>query len=399
MPSSDAGGAFAPELRAGERALTAHAGVPVRLGEPDRLTAPERRTLALRCRVVAAPGAGVPETVILKRANTEGYHPDEPEGAAARLLNDWAGAAFLSEVPDTVGLAPRCFGGDRAAGLVVLEDLGAGDTLANPLLGSDDAAAERALLALARTLGRLHAATIGRYDAFRALRAQLVPAGSATFVHTPGRLREQLPSIEAALARIGLALDEPVRAEIAAMLALLEEPGPFSAYTHGDPCPDNGFLAPDGMVRLIDFEMGAYRHAMIDGVYGLMQFPTCWCAGRIPDAVLARMGATYRGALASGCPAAEDGALWHQAVTNASGYWVLHALSWLLDGALNEDEEWGIAWVRPRLVARLEAFARVVAERGDHLPALAGLAIQLSATLRRRWPAGRCELALYPAFR
>lgn len=399
MPPMDDDDALTPVVRAGERALSLRAGRLVRLEQPERLTAPERRTLVLRCQVVASADADLPETVILKWANTEDYRPNEPEGAVARLFNDWAGTLFLSGLPEAAGLAPRCLGGDRAMGLVVLEDLGAGATLVDPLLGADATAAERALLALMRTLGRLHAATVGREDAYRAVRATLGPVTAATPVHTPGRLRAQLPEIGAALTRAGLALDARAETEVETTLTALEQPGPFWAYTHGDPCPDNDFLAPDGTVRLIDFEMGAYRHALIDGVYGLMHFPTCWCAGRIPGATLARMEAAYRGELARGCPAAEDDAKWGEAVTHALAYWLLASLAWLLEGALREEEEWGIAGVRPRLVARVESFAREVSKRDEHLPALAAFAERLSAELRRRWPPESCELALYPAFR
>lgn len=394
---TDDDGEFQELLRVAERVVAAQTGVAVRLARPERLTEPERRSLALRCQVVAAPEAGLPATIILKRAAMEGYDPDEPDGPAARLFNDWAGAAFLSALPNGGTLAPRCYGGDRAAGLVALEDLGQSATLVDPLLARDGAAAERALLALAVTLGRLHASTIGRHDDYRALRASLGPVSADTIQHAPGRVRAHLPEIASALARLELALDAAALAEVEATLAALEAPGPFWAYTHGDPCPDNDFILRDGSVRLIDFEFGGYRHALIDGMYGWMQFPTCWCAGGIPDGALARMEAAYRAELARGCPAADNDALWQRSVAQAAAYWMLTALWWLLSEMLDSDREWGIAWVRPRVIARLGAFARIARARGQ-LPALAAFAGRLGAELERRWPAERHALALYPAF-
>ena len=41
------------------------------------------------------------------------------------------------------------------------------------------------------------------------------------------------------------------------------EPGPFLAFTHGDPAPTNNHVAGDE-VRLLDFEYGGFRHALYD---------------------------------------------------------------------------------------------------------------------------------------
>src|SRR5262249_58847465 len=115
-------------------------------------------------------------------------------------------------------------------------------------------------------------------------------------LHRPQRMRAELPELYAVLASLGVAPDASCRAEIAATLAELEQPGPFQAYTHGDPCPGNqvwragtgpGPGADTDTLRLYDYERCTYRHALIDGVYAHMQFPTCWCAGCTPDHVVA----------------------------------------------------------------------------------------------------------------
>src|SRR5262249_44741646 len=152
-----------------------------------------------------------------------------------------------------------------------------------------------------------------------------------------------------------------------------------------------------GTLRLYDYERGTYRHALIDGVYWHMQFPTCWCAGRTPDDVVGRVEAAYRGALVAGCPAAAEEAVFAQAVVQAAAYWVCVTLVRGLGFALAKDERWGLATMRPRLVTRLDTFARLAETRG-HLAHTAQLARQVSAELRRRWPARQCELAMYAAF-
>jgi hypothetical protein len=76
-------------------------------------------------------------------------------------------------------VAPRLLGADRALGLLVLEDLGPSDSLADRLLGADPAAARAGLRAYAATLGRLHAATAGRFGDYRASRPRAAATSTA----------------------------------------------------------------------------------------------------------------------------------------------------------------------------------------------------------------------------
>jgi hypothetical protein len=152
-------------------------------------------------------------------------------------------------------------------------------------------------------------------------------------------------------------------------------PGPFRAYIHGDPCPDNVFFTGE-QLRLIDFEFGCLGHALLDGAYGRMMFPTCWCANRLPRTLLTQMESWYRAVLAAVCPEAEDDRVFEPALVHACASWVVNTLSWHLEGALREDRPWGIATMRPRLLARLEACI-ATAEEFDQLPAVRGTASRL----------------------
>ncbi len=104
--------------------------------------------------------------------------------------------------------------------------------------------------------------------------------------------------------------------ELKQLTSVMENPGPFLAYTHGDPCPDNILTGTSG--KLFDFEFGAYRHALIEGVYAHMPFPTCWCVSRLPAHVVHRMETSYRMELARECPAAHNDRLFAQAVAAAA---------------------------------------------------------------------------------
>jgi hypothetical protein len=297
-------------------------------------------------------------------------------------------------VGGTPVLTPRFYGGDRARGRLVLEDLGDGAGLDHVLLGTDPVAAAQGLHALATALGRLHARTTGqqeRYDRLRRALGQPIPVRFHRY--------DQLAAIlDDATTRLDLAPAPGTDRDLAAVIAALRDPGPFLAYTHGDPCPDNWLLTAQG-IRLLDFEMGEYRHALIDGVYGRVHFPTCWCVNRLPPAISLDMEAAYRAALRPGCPAAADDRLFAQAVVEACAYWAIHtlAINGGLAALLAADKEWGVATVRQRALFRLDLVARLTATHG-YLEALGATFARIGATLHARWP-DLPALPLYPAFR
>jgi hypothetical protein len=382
------------DARAAEAILAAAWGGPVRLGSGTALR--ERDTIA-RFPVVAAP-PGRPASVVVKGAtprDDDPYDPDatDPNSQAVRLFNDWAGLALVQAVGGRPALVPRLYGGDRAQGRIVLEDLGAGPGLDHLLLGDDPVAAAAGLRALATALGHLHARTIGQQARYERLRRDLGHPTPAQF-HSYDGLAATL-----AEATTLLAVDPApgTEADVARVGAAMRDPGPFLAYTHGDPCPDNWLLTPDG-VRLLDFEFGAYRHALVDGVYGRVHFPTCWCVNRLPPALPLEMEAAYRAALVPGCPAAADDRLFSQAVVEACAYWAINTIGMYgLARLLRADIAWGVATVRQRALLRFDLVARLTAERGT-LEALGTTFARIAAALQTRWPEV-APLPLYPAFR
>ena len=336
------------------------------------------------------------ETVIIKRVapmRGETFAPDAPGGPAGRLFNEWAGLQFLSEIDAKPTLAPKLYGGDREAGVIVIEDMGGGTQLDDLLLGDDATAAEAGLLALMTSLGQLHARTVGRAERFHELRQALGPSGGLRTipVDTVAQLRERL----AAFANAVLGEDWVVNsAEFRHLENFLQPTNPFYAYGHDDPCPDNCLLV-DGEMTLLDHEFANFRHALLDGVYGRIHFPTCWCVNAIPAAIVEKMERVYRQALATGCAAARDDGLFAQAVVEACAW---HQLTRLPLSLLEQDQEWGISTLRQRTVLRLAQFADA-AEAANHLTGLGELAQRLHANLQQRWGAELVPMPLYPAFR
>jgi hypothetical protein len=93
----------------------------------------------------------------------------------------------------------------------------------------------------------------------------------------------------------------------------------------------------------------------------------------------------------------QEDSVFEIALVHVCASWVLNTLDRHLEAALQEDRLWGIATMRPRLLARLEAFI-TTAEEFDHLPAMRGTASRLLEVLVKRWPETP-PLPLYPAFR
>lgn len=381
-------------LEAAQRTLAERFGGPVSLSQESVLQS-SGRSRVLRCRVVGGP-TDLPASLIIKHVQGDAERAYDPEDAppfspAWRFFNDWTGAAFLSAVTGDPPVCPRFYGGDRAEGFILLEDLGEGESLADLLLGTDLARAERALVAFAATLGRMHAATIGREAEYRRLRDALVAPSPGA----PGGVA--FPRFREGCEAIGLPLSSGFETAVAAVTESMRQPGPFSAYTHGDACPDNTGCA-DGQLRLLDFEFGAFRHALRDGVYGRILFPTCWCANRLPSEIAQRMEAVYRSELVKGCPEAGDDTLFYRAVAEACAHWALETAQWHLLEALKEKGEWGIATMRQRLLVRFDLLAVLTEELG-YLEALGATARAIAARLRALWPPGADQMPIYPAFR
>jgi hypothetical protein len=307
---------------------------------------------------------------------------------------------FVEGLPCERPLAPRLYGGDRAAGLVVMEDLGEGGCLADLLFGTDPGRAEAALVEAAATVGQLHAASLGRAEEYRDLRAALGPYDWDFPWNRPEELCQQVQEMKRRLQAACDSVEVPVPAgmekEWLAVLTLAE-PGSLFAFS-ADLGPDH-YRYVDGRPRFIDFEDSKYQPALIDAAIGRFVFPSSYLVNRLPSEIAPRMEAAYRAELAKSCPDAEDDRWFNTTLVNAGGLFILSSLTFNqpLADDLKEDRPWGHASMRQRRLLHLEAFAALTEEFG-HLEVLGGLARALAARLRTNWE-DVAELPLYPAFR
>lgn len=299
--------------------LTRCLGAPVTLGPPE-LIREGGRSVVVRCGVAGATELGVTMVVVkyLKAKSALGF-------------TDWASLRFLAQTPAAADLAPGVYGGDADQRVVVLQDLGGSDTLETLLADgtSEDreSAVHRAFQALALQYARLHGATADhRHESegeFERICGQLPDATP------PGRHAETERWLQG-LPRIGEWLEVAGCAAPAGYLDACRwvgdtyaEPGPFLTFTHGDPAPSNNHVSSQGHdVRLLDFEYGAFRHALYD--------LTAWdvlCP--LPERIVGAMRRVYRAALARRLPGASDAAAFRTAWGVMVAFRGLAILSWI----------------------------------------------------------------------
>ena len=358
--------------------LSEHVGAAVEL---EVVSGPRGRHLSpvARCRVHSTAGSA-PETVVVKQAAA---------GARGHLavLNEWAALAFLGRLGIEPPVAPAFYGGDLAAGMLVIEDLGDGGGLVDALLGADAGEAQSALLGLAVALGRLHTAGAGRLDEYEHLRYGLGPAGGEAIIDAHALAARFEAALAGSAIRLGTAAPD-----VDAAIARISDPGPFRALVHGDVCPSNERLR-GGHVVLLDFATAGVRHGLLDAVCGEVPFPSCWCVRRLPEHIPALMQDSYRVELARGCPAAADDEAFELAVATATAYWLIETTTVALPALRSGDSLWGLSTNGERLALRAERFAQL-AEQTGHYRALAALLVRVVETLNL----SAARMPLYPAF-
>ncbi|HEY5002934.1 MAG TPA: hypothetical protein VII61_07270 [Ktedonobacteraceae bacterium] len=366
-----------------EHLLSDAFGGTIHLAEGDDLTASGRAGV-YRLRVLVGPD-NAPTSVIVKQARK---YP------AGTFFNDWASLQFLSQIIPELSFAPRFYAGDVEQGIFVMEDLGKGQRLDHLLLGNDPVAAETALIEHATLHGRLHALTIGKQAEYDVIRN---PLGSLEHDYDDPTLAWLAPTFHQSIDLVGVKPAPGVDRELAELAAAIQNPGPFRAFVQSDSCPDN-CLYIGSSLYLLDFEGGEFSHALLEGVYGRIHFPTCWCVYRLPEQIPLRMEAAYRAELVKGCPAAADDILFYRAVVEACAYWLLKSYSWVpLSKVLESDRMIIAASDRQRFLTRTDIFAQT-SEQFGHLEAIGTTMRTLAAKLRARWSETE-EMTYYPAFR
>lgn len=308
--------------------------------------------------------------VLKRRSEQDGERRDWGFGIELAALE------YLNAMP--LPVAPRLIAADPDAGILVMEDLGPGASLADSLLTGSRGQAQADLIAYARALGSLHAWSTGRPGELAELRARYAPGSAAR----PRWLRAIDAGKEAFLgsaAALGLPVDG-ARDETDQLGAMLNATGCLG-LVHGDACPDNVRIV-DGGCRLFDFETSGWGPVAFDAAHLLAPFPTCWCFARLPAEVAAPAVSAYQARVAAA--GIDTGPDWEAAMAAAMISWIIIRRD-IVARLLGKDPEWGTTTMRPRLLTWLRSFIGM-ADRAGVLPGLRDLARGLHDELSRLWP-------------
>ena len=246
---------YSTEIVAAEALLKRQLDAPVRLTFRELVAGSVEDGMAvIRCAVSGTDA--LPDTVVVKRR----WDQDD------RLRREAASLEFLSGYEETRPIFPVFHGCEPQSGIMVIEDLGdrPGQWLGALLFTRGSQDGEQALFGFQRAVGRMHAATCGETEAFGAAFAR-----HGAHSHTPDRtdsLAEKLRLFSHRIDELGFRSAPGLADDVENALVLLENPGPFLAFVHGDTTLANTFWTPDG-IRLFDLESGGMRHALTDGAF------------------------------------------------------------------------------------------------------------------------------------
>ncbi len=345
-------------VEAAQELLKRRTGAAVRLVDATDLGG-GGASVVLRVRVAENPFS-LPRTLVLKKVLTAGRGP-APEAVDEAFRREAVSYQFCNSLAGAQRPGPELVAHDLDERLLVLSDLGDAPAMGELLARRDAAEVTHSLMALAQSLGRMHANTYGREDDFATLLRRTPGAeGESPLVQQVGRAVDEVPAMLADL--LGVAVPGEVRATASAAAGLFTGGG-FHAFSTADLCPDN-ILVNEAGVKFLDYEWGGFRDATLDISYALAAFPTCLCALDLTPDQLEEMAEAWRAEVISVFPQLRDDAVLYSRLLEAMLVWVWVS-TWLF-----LDDSGGDAHIDAAAEERLRRHELAVGRR---------------TALRRRW--------------
>lgn len=344
-----------------------------------------------RCAVQGPPGWGVTSVIVKTR------RPNDHWRASDTTSRERTALTFLEEVGSDAG--PGILAHDDALGFVVLEDLGSGSALEDLLVGDNPDAATAGLVALAQTVGRMHASTRGRQDAFY---AHLQDSGVSPHRDRVSLANTPLSEYWSTLCLLAAGHDGLPDATAASrdlddVLAWMSEPGPMLVLSNGDLAPQNCRLSR-GSARLLDFEDAKFQHALLDAAHLRLPFYGGPCWSRLPTQVASMAESAYRDEFAKTCPSVLGEQTYAAGMAASTAAWAVVRLV-RLPKLLAGDEPHPMGFSRRGQMLDTIQVAIDAATTAGTLRLLHAWFEETIATLRRRWPHLPETQDVYPAFR
>lgn len=306
-------------LAAAQHLLTRRTGAAVTLADPVDLGG-SGKAVVLRVRVTENPFQ-LPRTLVVKQLPRHGGGLDEG------FLREAVSYQFATALPVAHRPGPELLAYDLAQRLLVLSDLGDVRTFGQVVAEEDEAGATNLLMALAQSLGRMHAATWGRADDFVALlrRAEVAHRHN----HLERRAARAVAEVPALLeGQLGVTTPQGVLARARTGLALFGNGG-YRAFSPSDLCPDNIIVNNEG-IRFLDYEWGGFRDATVDLAYTLVSFPECLCELELSVGTAQAMIDAWRAEIAPIWPQLLDDRLLCGRLLDARMLWVWQSTAMFL---------------------------------------------------------------------
>ena len=179
-------------------------------------------------------------------------------------------------------------------------------------------------------------------------------------------------------------LSDAVIDDIRTVAAAMSPPASLAALTFHDACPPNRVLTASG-VRILDLEMAAFRHPMIDGAYGAIGHLRCNDGLTVPVEIRRGMTAAYRERVLTGYPEYVDDDRFSDDLAAASAVWLVELLR-RFRRRTDPDRPVGFFGTtgRQRVLAILDAFSDL-SDETNRLTRLGTWSRQLRAGLDARW--------------
>ncbi len=351
--------------------LQRRTGMEVALVDPQDLGG-SGRTLVMRVRV-GHNNFSLPRTVVVKQLQAADADGDLGEAFAREA----AAYKFATALPVESRPGPTLLASDPSARILVLSDLGLGDTLAQYLGRTPFGGATTVLSAWGQALGRMHAGTVGREDDLSALaRREHADARHDPVGCEAARAAQQVP---ARLADRGVATPAPAGA-LRRGVALFTG-GPCRAFSPSDVGPDNA-LVVGGAVRFLDYEWAGFRDAALDVAYALLTYPR-WAADGVSADLDSSLVEAWRSEVVRIWPRLRDDQTLHRHIGTAVLAWLVLATYWHLpDGPDAQDAGFDAGhlhalteWTGEQLAQRWTVFAK-------SMPEYAAFAAEAAAAVR-----------------
>ncbi|MCF8604534.1 hypothetical protein L5I01_14340 [Gordonia sp. HY442] len=372
-------------LDAAQDVLARRAGSQVRIDDPEDLGGSGRSTV-VRVRVADNP-VSLDRTLVVKAFD------DNSE--AGQVLREIASYRYATALPTASRPGPQLLASDLDTRILVLTDLGNGRGMLDLLESADIDEVRRGVSAWGQALGRMHAATYGGEDDFRALlrvsgrggAGARTVAGPLMLAGIGSQASSSVRRADEVAAEIGVDVPVEFRRVLDAGLELFDD-GRFRAFSPCDVGPDNILINEDG-VQFMDYEWGAFRDAPLDVGYALTTFPSALSDQALQHQVELESALVdaWRSEAGPLWPALNDDVTLATLLLTSRTLWTWLGTYWMLESDTS-GHDWALHTSDPRVVTARWADLAVYADDsvgGDVAESVSAVAHDVQRALQRLW--------------